>query len=45
MIEPQQIPFAGLDPAIHAFPADARAVCNDVGGRTKSGHGGVKFAR
>jgi hypothetical protein len=37
--EQLQVPLTGLVPVIHAFPAVRKAFFEDVGGRSKSGHG------
>jgi hypothetical protein len=43
--EQLQVPLTGLVPVIHAFTAGDRATFEDVGGRTKSGHGEPKVAQ
>jgi hypothetical protein len=43
--EQLQVPLTGLAPVIHAFLAIHTVFVEDVGGRTKSGHGELWLCR
>jgi hypothetical protein len=43
--EQLQAPLTGLVPVIHAFPAIHTVFFEDVGGRSKSGHGELWLCR